>query len=197
MQGLFREDAPALDDDFAQDVGFSDLEGLRADVESKVLAEATKRHQDEAERKVLSVVLERNAFPIPPAMVEGYATERARYFLRMFRGQGMSEDQAMRFIEQNWETFKSMGAFEVKKALVLEAIARQEKLDIEDEELSNAIVERIKEHGEKAGKAYERQDMRDAFRQELLEKKALDHLMASAIIIDEAPKAEEPAEDAG
>lgn len=200
VTGLFREDAPALDDEFAQDLGFADLDALRADITGKVQGEADKRRQDEAERKVLSVVLERNAFPIPPAMVEGFATERARYFLRMFRAQGMTEDQAMRFIEQNWETFKSMGAFEVKKSLVLEAIARQEKIDIEDEELSNAVVERIKQHGEKAGKVFERQEMRDGLRQELLEKKALDHLMASAILVDEvpAPAAEPVAEsDAG
>jgi trigger factor len=197
VTGLFREDAPALDDDFAQDVGFGDMEALRADVVGKVQAEADKRRQDEAERKVLSVVLERNAFPIPPAMVETYATERARYFLRMFRAQGMSDDQAMRFVEQNWEMFKSIGSFEVKKALVLEAIARQEKLDIEDEELSGTIVERIKEHGEKAGKVYERQEMRDALRQELLEKKALALLMASSTLVNEAPAPAQDAADAG
>lgn len=189
VTGLFREEAPALDDDFAQDVGFADIETLRADVVAKVQAEADKRRQDESERKVLSVVLERNAFPIPPAMVENYATERARHFLRMFRSQGMNDDQAMRFVEQNWEMFKSIGSFEVKKALVLEAIARQEKIDIDDEELSAAIVERIKEHGEKAGKVYERTEMREAFRQELLEKKALAVLMGTASLVDEAPVA--------
>lgn len=190
VTALMREDAPALDDDFAQDLGFTDMEALRADTAQKLQAEADKTRKSDAERKVVSVVLERNQFPVPPAMIEAYATERARYFLRMFRAQGMSEDQAMRFVEQNWKMFNQLGEFEVRKALVLEAIARQEKLDIEDEELSNAIVERIQEHGEKAGKIYERLEMREALRQEMLEKKAMAHLMASAILVDEEPKAE-------
>jgi len=196
VNGLFREDAPELDDDFAQDVGFSDLEALRNDVVTKVGAEANKRRTEEAERKVINVILERNDFPVPPAMVEGYATERARHFLRMFRGQGMNDDQAMRFVEQNWEMFKSIGQFEVRKSLVLEAIARQEKIEIEEDELSAAIVERIQEHGEKAGKVYERPEMREALRQDMLEKKAMAHLMANAILVDEAPKAQAPAIDA-
>lgn len=188
VQGLFSEDAPELDDDFAQDVGFENLEALKQDIHDKVKADAEKRHKEEVERKVLAVVLERNQFPVPPAMVEAFLGERARNLVRMFKAQGLPENQAIQIVQQNLQGLQASAEYEARRYLVLEGLARQEKLDVEEAELSEAIVEKIQERGESAAKVYERAEMREALRADMLEKKALSLLLASASVIDAPPE---------
>jgi trigger factor len=194
VQGLFREEAPEVDDEFASDLGFSDLEALKQDLHDKILADAEKRRKEETERKVLTAVLERNTFPVPPAMVEAFLGERARNLVRMFKAQGLPEDQAIRIVQQNLQGLQASAEFEARRYLVLEGLARQEKLTVEEDELSEAIVGKIKERGESVAKVYERPEMREALRAEMLERRALDLILESASIVDAPVAPAAPAE---
>ena len=192
VQGVFAEELPELDDDFAQDLGFDSLEEMRKDIHDKLAQEAAVRRKDETERRVMAVVLERNQFAVPPAMVENYLGERARNLVGMFRQQGLSQDQAIQLVERNLDGLRGAADFQVRRHLVLEAIARQEKIDVDEDELAAAIVAKIQERGEKAAKLYERPEMREAERLDMIEKKALSVLIESASIVDAAPEAPRP-----
>ncbi len=189
LNQLFREEVPELDDAFAVDENFESFDALREDVHAKLLAEAEKRRKDEAEKKVIGVIIERNQFPVPPAMIESYAAERARSLLQFWRMQGLPENRAMQLVERNWGALQSQANFEVRRHLVLEALAAQEKIDADEDELSAAIVERIKDGGENVGKLYERPEMREGLRQDMIHKKALARVLESASIVAAAPEA--------
>ena len=77
----------------------------------------------------------------------------------------------------------------MRRALVLGALARKGKLEVSDDEWSAAVVERIKEHGERAGKVYERPEMRESLLNDLTAKKALELVRTHASIVDTAPEA--------
>lgn len=192
VQALFTEELPDLDDDFAQDLGFDSYDALRQDVHDKLAAESAKRRKEEIERRVMAVVLERNQFSVPPAMVESNMRERARMLVRLFQGQGLSQDMAIQMVERNIEGLRSAADYQVRRQLVLEAIARQEKIDVEEEELADAIVAKIKEQGEKTAKIFEHPEMREAERLAMIENKALALLLESTSVVDAAP-AEAPA----
>lgn len=187
VQGLFAEELPDLDDAFAQDLGFDNLDALRADVAEKVQKEGDTKRKDELERKVLSVVFDRNQFQVPPAMVDAYLGERARNLVQMFMSQGLSQDQAIRIVQNSWEALKASADFQVRRHLVLEAIARQEKIDVEEEELSAAIVAKIQERGERAAKLYEKPEMREGLRQDMIEERAMGLILEHTSVVDEAP----------
>lgn len=189
VQAVFAEELPDLDDAFAEDLGFESLEALRQDLHDKLAAEAATRRKDETERRVMAVVLERNQFQVPPAMVETYLQERARNLVQLFRAQGLSQDQAINLVERNLQGLQAASEYQVRRHLVLEAIARQEKIDVEEDELAAAIVDKIKERGEKAAKLYEHPEMREAERLDMIEKKALAALIESASIVDAQPDA--------
>lgn len=171
---------PDLDDGFASDLGFDSLDALREDAHAKLQKEAEEAHKQELERKVLAVVFERNPFPIPPAMVDAWAGQRVRSLVQMMRNQGVSEQRAWQFAQQNFESMKSAAAYQVRRHLTLEAIGRQERIEIGDEALSAEVVERIKRHGEQAGKLFEQAEARQALMEELVEKQALETLLAAA-----------------
>lgn len=187
VQAVFAEELPDLDDAFAEDLGFESLEALRQDLHDKLAAEAATRRKDETERRLMAVVLERNQFAVPPAMVEGYLQERARNLVQLFRQQGLSQEQAIQLVERNLDGLQAAAEYQVRRHLVLEAIARQEKIDVEEDELAAAIVEKIKERGERVAKLYEHPEMRESERLDMIEKKALALLIESASIVDAQP----------
>ncbi|MFO0751226.1 MAG: hypothetical protein U1F43_36965 [Myxococcota bacterium] len=156
---------------------------MREDAHKKLMTEAEEAHKQEIERKVLAVVFERNPFPIPPAMIDAWAAERVRSLVAMMRNQGISEQRAWQFAQQNFESMKAAAAYQVRRHLTLEAIGRQERIEISDEALSAEVVERIERHGEQAGKVFERPDARAALQEELIEKQALATLLAAAHVV--------------
>jgi len=188
VQGVFAEELPDVDDDFATDLGFENLEEMRKDIHDKLAKEADVRREDETERRVMAVVLERNQFAVPPAMVDQHLGDRARSLVQMFQQQGMSRDQAIQLVERNVEGLRVAADYQVRRHLVLEAIARQEKIDVDEEELAAALVGKIQERGEKAAKIYERPEMREAERLDMIERKALAVLIEGASIVDAEPE---------
>lgn len=189
LKSLFREEVPEVDDDFAKDAGYASVEDMQEKLREALTKEFAERRATEVERRILEVLLERNPFQVPKSLIEAYAQDRARSLLQMWRMQGLPENRAMEFLQRNWAGINERVVSEVRRDLVLEALARQEKLEVSDDELSAAVVERIKEHGERAGKAYEKPEMREALMTDLTAKKALELVKSHASIVDAAPEA--------
>jgi trigger factor len=66
---------PELDDDFAADLGFDDLEALRADVRGKLLNRDAARARMEAFDKLISVIAGKVTVPMSEAFVEKAAAD--------------------------------------------------------------------------------------------------------------------------
>ena len=189
LKSLFREEVPDVDDDFAKDAGYASVEDMQEKLRESLAKELAERRETEIERGLLKVLLERNPFQVPKSLVEAYAQDRARSLLQMWKMQGLPENRAMEFLQRNWAGINERVVAEVRRDLVLEALARQEKLEVSDDELSAAVVERIKEHGERAGKVYERPEMRESLLGELTTKKALELVRTNASIVTAGPEA--------
>jgi trigger factor len=159
---------------------------MQAKLREALGKELANRRSNEIERRLVEVLLERNPFKVPRGLVDSYAQDRARNLMQMWRMQGLPEARAMEFLQRNWEGIQSRVVSEVRRDLVLEALARNEGLEVSDDELSAAVVERIKEHGERAGKLYERPEMREALLSDLTIRKALDLVISHASIVDAA-----------
>jgi trigger factor len=189
LKSLFQEEVPEVDDDFAKDAGYASVEDMQEKLRESLAKELSDRRNNEIERRVVQILLERNPFEVPKSLVEAYAQDRARGLIQMWRMQGLPEARAMEFLQRNWGGITERAGVEARRDLVLEALARQEKLEVSDDELSAAVVERIKEHGERAGKMYEKPEMREALLTELTAKKALELVRTHASIVDAAPEA--------
>lgn len=188
LNTLSVDEVPELDDEFAKDAGYDSFDDLREKTAAKIEKDLQERRDQDIEKNVIRVLLERNVFAVPPSMVESFAQERARNLLQFWRMQGLPESRAMQFLEQNWQGIMQQAQAEVRRHLALEALARQERIEVSDDELSEAIVERIKEHGERAAKVYERPDMREALMSDISAKKTLAAIISHASIVDAAPE---------
>lgn len=189
------EEVPEVDDDFAQDLGFDDAAALREDVRSKLQAEVDDDRKHEVERRVIAVLLERNPIQVPSVLQRAAMEDRARSMMQLLRMQGADQNMAMEIINSNLEGLSRTADTMVRRQLLLEAFAKQQAIDVDDEALSAEIVKRIEEHGEQAGKLYARPDMRETLRMELTQRAALERILDSAHVVDEKPEASPPQDE--
>lgn len=129
-------DLPPLDDDFAKDFGADDLQHFHASIWN-ILVELRRRAQREKqENDLMDQLLEKSEFEVPEFLVE----ERLKTFLRMVRQEsGASKTEPS---EEELPQYRSTILNTIKRIWILEEIAKNEEVDVSDEEI-DAEVEKI------------------------------------------------------
>ena len=191
------EELPDLDDDFAKDAGHDAMSAMNASAREDLQAEADKQRQQEIESRVVALLLERNAFSAPPIMVQSQMEYQARHMFQMLSMQGLPPDKARSILESSRDSLLADADRSVRRYLALEALGKQEKLEITDEAIDEEIATRTEGAPDHIAAEYTKPEVRDSIRVELLERAALDLIKERAIITDEAPSVETETDNAG
>lgn len=194
LRALALRDVPPLDDAFAKaHADCETVEALRALVREQLEAAAAREASTAVRSALVSQLVAAHDFEVPPAMVDRRAELLAEEVLD---GLGQRRPPASReaeFRTRLQRDLQEQARNQVKAALLLESIAEQERVAIEEAAL-DAHIDRL---AETAGKARERvralyQDpgARAGLRGRLLQDRALDLLVERAKISDvERPSA--------
>ncbi len=131
---------PELDDEFVKDVSeFDTLDELKADIEKKQLEQKEKQADNEAENKILDVVIENTDVNVPKAMVDTKVEENIRDFAYTLQMQGISLEQYMQYtnltLDALRENYADQSEKQVKLRLALEKIASIEGLEPTDDDV--------------------------------------------------------------
>ncbi|MEZ5288727.1 MAG: trigger factor [Vicinamibacterales bacterium] len=136
LKELKRRMVPALDDEFAKDLGeFESLDALKARVRSDLEAEAAEAADRQLRHDLLKKLAERVPFPVPPALVDREVDRRLQEFAQRLMEQRIDPRQA----NIDWAAFRQ-GQMEpatdsVKSAIALDQIARREELSVTEADL--------------------------------------------------------------
>ncbi|HTK31636.1 MAG TPA: trigger factor [Candidatus Saccharimonadaceae bacterium] len=173
----------ALDDNLAKEVFKLDsLEELRSRVRLNLEGEERVRVQREGEAALTEALLERNTFELPQRLVE-YMLERV---IREATG-GREVPEALR---KDLETrYKANVERSLRREVLLAAVARQERLEVSDDEVSEEIQRMADADPRQAARIrarYLAAEARSGLRESLLERKALDWLMNAAEVREES-----------
>jgi trigger factor len=149
LRELRRRVVPALDDEFAKDLGedLDSLDALRARVRGDLEAESRDAAERQLRADLLKQLARRLPFPVPGALVDREVDRRVEEFARRL----MSQQIDPRRTNIDWASFRQ-GQREpaqeaVASALVLDQIARRDGIDVTPAEL-DAEVQR---YAERAG----------------------------------------------
>ncbi|CAM3082898.1 trigger factor [Paenibacillus sediminis] len=144
LHEIKRKQLPALDDEFAKDVSeFDTLEEFKADLK-KQLAER-KKEEAEAVREgiVVDKASENAEVEIPEAMIKSEVKNMMRDFNNRLRTQGMNLEMFLGFSGQTEadleEQMKDDAEKRVRNNLVLEQIAKEENIQVTDEEVEQEL----------------------------------------------------------
>jgi len=149
VQSIKKKVVPAADDEFAKSV--SESETL-ADLKAKLregLEAGKKRHVEAAAmNKLLEQLVNRQAFPVPLALVEAQLDRKIEKIMRQLAAQGIDPRTTQVDWQKVREEGRPEGEKEVRGSLILDKIAEAEKIEVSDEEVDELIRGMAEEHHE-------------------------------------------------
>jgi trigger factor len=127
---------PALDDEFAQQVGeYTDVAGLRSAINTQLRQREEERVREKLEDAAMTRLVEISSIEFPPQLIEHQAQHMLDTFTRNVEQQGLQLSQYLRLVGKEEDDFKSEIRVEaearVRRSLALDAFADAEQIDAE------------------------------------------------------------------
>ncbi|HET8717108.1 MAG TPA: trigger factor [Nocardioidaceae bacterium] len=147
------QELPELDDDFAQTASeFDTIEELTADVRERI--ERNKRLEQAAAARdaVLEKLLDQIEVPLPETVVSSELEARRESIEQQLGFAGMSMEQYLDSEKMTVDEFEADLDTRVREAVaaqfILDEIAKKEQIGVDQEELSNHILQRAQQSGQ-------------------------------------------------
>jgi trigger factor len=181
---IFRRELPTLDDEFAKDQGeFQSLAELRDRLRDNLLAQARREADAKVRQGLLDIVLERNPVEVPQSLIEREQNLLEAEFAGALQAGGMPAEQAREAAHKSHDEFRTRAEKRGHSALIIDALADQENVDVSDEQLAEQIATIVTQAGrdrERVANYYGRDENRATLRNTLRREKTLDLLLARA-----------------
>ncbi len=178
-----RRELPALDDDFAKDVGdFETIEDLRARIRADMTAVREQASKAELQRTLLESLVERVSFDVPPGLIERQLHQQLHTASEQLQDR-VPEEELLGQLERWKEQWRESAERKVREGLLLEAVTQAEELSVSPEEIEARIQEMAAQQGIDPGrlrKTYGGEIFERALEAQMADEKALDFLVAGA-----------------
>jgi trigger factor len=183
---------PTLDDEFAKGFGLESLDELRSHIEEDYLQKEKNRVDGDLRERLVNALVERNPVEVPDAMVESQLDYMLKNVRNRFQSQGMSLEMLGMTDESFRQMYRQTAVRQVQGSLVLEAVGRQESIEVEESEIGSKleqIAEMANAPVESVRKFYERDEARSGLIAQMSEEKVVQFLLDQSIV-EEVDKAE-------
>jgi trigger factor len=139
---------PALDDEFAKDLGeFDTLEALRARIQQDLEREAEQEADRNLRGSLLKELAARVSVDIPDSLVERELDRRTEEFARRLMDQKIDPRRANIDWDQFRDSQRDASRESVKSALVLDEISRRENVTVSEEEIDKDVAQYAERSG--------------------------------------------------
>ena len=154
------KELPEIDDEFAQDVSEFDTlaeykESLKKNLEEKKENEAKRTKEDEAVQKII----DKSKMDIPEAMIDTQCETMIEEFAQRIAQSGLSMDQYLQFsgltVDGLKEQVRPEALSRIQASLVLEQIAKDENIEVSDDDVNAEIEKMAASYGMEADKLKE------------------------------------------
>jgi trigger factor len=188
VKAVKAKELPELDDEFAKDVSeFDTLEELKQDERKKLETANTEKAKKEYEDKVVEKAIEACEIDIPQAMIDREADYMLRDIDSRLQYQGLNVEKYAQIlgttVDDMKKQFNEPAAKNVRRSLVLEAIAKAEGVDATDDEIAVKAEEIAKQYKPEDAEKIKNQiitSQKDIIRDELVNNKVIELLVSSS-----------------
>jgi len=174
---------PALDDEFAKDLGLASLTDLKQKVRENLEKEETAKADKEVEEQIYQYLLDHNAFAVPPTLVEERLRVLTQRTMAGLQRQGLIQPGDKQAETTLRDRTRPQAEKDVRLSYLLKAIAGQEKLEPTDadvEVLKKKALDENKDQAASIEKYFAERD--SSVRASLMEGKVLEFLKNNAKI---------------
>jgi trigger factor len=180
---------PELNDEFAKNLGadFKDLNELKNKIRETLTEREEKRVDRELKMRLLKKVSDSVDFALPESLVESELNGAVENIRQNLLRSGSNLEKAGLDEKKLKQDLRSASEKRVKDMLVLGELARSNDLKITEAELLGGFKDLALSSGqdpETLRQYYEANNLRESFRQQLLEEKTLNYLVKGANIFE-------------
>ena len=186
LRALRTRQLPALDDALAKEVGIEGVEtldALRARIRADLEKREKRRVESEEKDALVKAALAKNEFEVPPALVERAIDAMLEGAADRFARSGIDIRKLELDFARMRADMRDQALLQVRGALLLEAIADAEKIEVTDEDLQAEAARIAEELGAPLAKVQQQmrgKDAREALKNRVREDKALAFLTSEA-----------------
>lgn len=154
------KELPELDDEFAQDVSeFDTLAEYKEDLKKRLVEQKENEAKRTKEDEAIQKIIDKSKMDIPDAMIDTQCDTMIEEFAQRIAQSGLSMDQYLQFsgmtVDKLREQVRPEATTRIQSSLVLEQIAKDENIEITDEDIDAEIEKMAKAYGMKADKLKE------------------------------------------
>lgn len=187
LHEIKRKELPEIDDEFAKDVSeFDTIKELKESIKEKLEEENKSRAKYEIEDEAIKIVCDSVEIEIPSGMIETEIDNMVKDIEARLSYQGLKLDQYLNMINKTEEDFRKeyeeQAQKSVKSRLVLEAIVKDAKIEITDEELNEKIKEMATNYGKKEEELIKNENLKDYLSNNMKIEKAIKFIVDNAKI---------------
>lgn len=187
LHEIKRKELPEIDDEFAKDVSeFDTIKELKASIKEKLEEENKSRAKFETEDEAIKTVCDSVEIEIPSGMIETEIDNMVKDVEARLSYQGLKLDQYLHMMNKTEEDFRKeyeeQAQKSVKSRLVLEAIVKDESIEIADEELNEKIKEMATNYGKKEEELMQNENLKDYLKNNMKIEKAIKFIVDNAKI---------------
>ena len=144
LQEVKRKALPALDDEFAREVGdFDSLDALKTTVRKDLEEHATREADASVRQQLIDQIAAANTFEVPPSWVN----QMIQAYLQVYQ---VPEDERDRFLQE----FQPVAERQVRRDLIIDTLAEREKLAASEADVDDRVAEVAQKRGAEPGQVY-------------------------------------------
>lgn len=188
-------ETPPLDDEFAKSLGLDSVAKLRDTIKQRLEQDRAVASRLKVKRALLDALNEGHHFELPPTLVDNefqsiwsQVTADLERSKRSFEDEGTTEDKAR-------TEYRDIAARRVRLGLILSEVGTRSKIAVTDEEVSRALLERVKQFPGQERQVYDyyrnNPQLIAELRAPIFEDKTVDYILELAKVTETKVTAEE------
>ena len=187
LHEIKKKEMPKINDDLAKDISeFDTLEELKVSIKEKLEKDNETKAKYETEDEAIETVCNNAKVDIPSGMIELEVEHMEKDMEQRLSYQGMKLENYLQMMGKTKESFeeeyKPQAEKQIKSRLVLEAIAKDAKIEASEEEVSNKIKEMAKNYGQKEEDIKKNEQLIDYLKETIKSEKTIEFIVSNAKI---------------
>ena len=182
---------PKIDDALAKDLDAENLDDLKNKIKENTITQEKQRIEGQLQESLMTALIKNNSFDIPEGMIENQLHYLKDSFTRNLKAQGMSLEMLGMDNDSFAKTYREMAVQKVQGELLLDAIAAQEEMVVEESEIEQKKQSFVDEGGvplDQVQKYFENEQNLVGLKGQILREKVSKFLLDQAIITEVEPQ---------
>ena len=180
---------PELNDDFVKGLGveFETVDELKEKIREDLGEREEKRIEGDLRNSILEKIADSVEFELPESLIENEINASMENMKQNLLRSGATFEKLGLDLDKMKSDLRPTAEKNVKGALILAEIAKQNEIDVDEKELSQSFEDMAKDAGHPAEtirKYYEANDLVESFRQTLAKEKTLKYLVENASVTE-------------